>query len=765
MHSRILLRPAALLLGMFSFAPAHAQVGGAWVDLGPGPSHAGQVEGITNREVVGAVNAIAPHPSNADILYVGGVNGGIWSTANATAAAPTWTRLTDTLGSQSIGSLEIDPTDATRQTLLAGTARSSSLGGVGGAHIGLLRSTNAGGSWSVLTGGTLNNVAIVGVAGRGATIVVATAQGIFRSTDTGGVFTQISGAVGSGIPLGATSDLSGDPTNTARLYTAVRGATPGLYRSTDTGVTWTKVSDAAIDAVIAAGNGSPRIELAVGASGQVFAAIVSGVPGATTNGRLADVFRSADGVTGWTSLGVPTTTEEGAVTFGVHAGGQGGTHLSIAADPTDANIVYIGGDRQPYFGEGVPGSQLFFPNSIGANDYSGRLFRGDATQPPATRWLPITHLGAANNSSPHADSRDMAFDAQGNLLESDDGGIYKRVSPKLPTGAWFSLNGNLQTTEYHGIAYDAVANRTIGGAQDTGTTEQRNTSTRIFDSVSTGDGGDPVVEDRSSTTESTRYTSFQFLQQLRRRTFNASNQLLATAFPARTPINGSVAITAQFYCPLAVNDADGLRLLIGAQNGVFESLTRGDTVERVATVQMNGVRGSPVVYGVPGNADLIYFGSTTGLFLRTALATGVQQVNTLATTVSDVAIDRDAPARLFALTATTVHFSSNSGALYGNITGNLLTSFTPGTLRSMAFIAGTDDALIVGTDRGAYVAFDSTGFATWAQLGTGLPNVPVFELEYDVTDNVLVAGTLGRGAWSLNAPTGLPNLIFRGNFE
>ena len=44
--------------------------------------------------MTGGIQAIAPHPTNADILYVGAVNGGVWKTNNATAASPTWTPLT-----------------------------------------------------------------------------------------------------------------------------------------------------------------------------------------------------------------------------------------------------------------------------------------------------------------------------------------------------------------------------------------------------------------------------------------------------------------------------------------------------------------------------------------------------------------------------------------------------------------------------------------------------------------------------------------------
>jgi hypothetical protein len=762
----------AALIGLASAGPVLAQ---AWEILGPGPSHGGQVEGITNREVVGAVNALAPHPTDANILYAGAVNGGIWRTANATAASPSWSRQTDAFDSLSIGSLEFDPTDGTRQTLVAGVARTSSLGGRGGAQIGMLRTTNGGSTWTLINGaGALSNRAVVGVAARGAVLVAATDNGIYRSTNTGAAFTLLSGAMGSGLPAGRISDLGADPSNSARLYASVlSGTARGIYRSTDTGATWTKVSDALVDAPITANSGSPRTEIAVGAAGQVFLAVVG------SNGRLAEVFRSADGATGWTALGVPTTAEQNGVLFGVHAGSQGSLHLSIAADPVDANVVYVGGDRQPYFGEGVSGSTTFFPNSIGANDYSGRLFRGDAAAAPASRWATLTHSGAGGNSAPHADSRDMAFDAAGNLLESDDGGIYKRATPRTTTGAWSSLNGDMQVTEYHGLSYDSVANRVTGGSQDNGTTQQRD-ATRIFDAVSTGDGGHPAIEDRASATLSTRYTSFQNLAVLRRRTVNASNVNQSTTFPPLTVLGGGPALSAQFYTPIAINDAvtagataTAQRLLIGANNGIYESLDSGSTITLISplspAVRVNAFVGAPIVYGVPGNADFILAGVTVGganaLWVRNSLATGLVQLAAMPGAVADVAVDRDAPARMFALTPSQVLFSSNAGANFNDVTGNLVSGLNPGTLRSMVFIptSGTD-ALVVGTDRGVFVA-SGPAFSNWSALGTGLPNTGVYELDYDIPDNLLVAGLLGRGAWILRQPQINPENVFANGFE
>src|SRR5438270_8221334 len=71
-----------LLLGLAAPAFAMPQ---QWVAEGPGPNTRGQVENIADGEVVGAINAVAPHPSDANTVYVGAVNGGVWKTTNAMA--------------------------------------------------------------------------------------------------------------------------------------------------------------------------------------------------------------------------------------------------------------------------------------------------------------------------------------------------------------------------------------------------------------------------------------------------------------------------------------------------------------------------------------------------------------------------------------------------------------------------------------------------------------------------------------------------------
>jgi hypothetical protein len=759
---------SALLIASAGVALADAPVlpvtGATWVSQGPAPTNFGQTEGITNDPVIGAIHAIVPHPSNADILWIGSVNGGIWKTTNATSASPTWTPMGDGFSSLSFGTLSLDPTDATSGTLVGGFGRFSSFGGVGGPRAGLLRTTDGGTNWTALAPAALIGKNIVGLAVRGATIVAAVNIadsftcgniGIFRSTDTGGSFSIVSGVGGSGLPLGAAMDIATDPTNNAVLYTATRfgsscsGGVNGIYKSIDTGATWTKVSSAAMDTLMTDASAVNNTRIAVGATGEVYAGIID-------NGQLAGLFRSGPGGTTWVQLDSPKSNE-GGIDIGIHPrpkpGAQGATHFSIVADPTNANIVYVAGDRQP-----SP-----FTNSLGANNFSGRVFRVNAAAGAGTQATSLTHcafasaacngtVSTSNNSSPHADSRRMAFDAAGNLLEADDGGIYRRTNPRT-TGDWFSVNGNLRVTEMHDVAYDRVSNMIVSGNQDTGTSEQTAVDGAIWSQVSQGDGGDVAVDDTSSGTQSTRYTSFQNLGSLRRRIMNASGIATSSVFPARTVLAGGPGFVGQFATPVELNAIDPARVLFAGSNDLYESLDRGDTITALALTRAaiamvyggrsGGIDNFDLIYAIantPGAANVFVRIGGSGAPLLTATSPGTSVLR-------DITVDPTDWQKAYVINSSQVFVTTNAGGIWTNITGNLGGGSLD--LRSIAFVPGSPSALAVGGLNGVFrMAIDNPG--VWTQFGSGLSNAPVWDLDYDPLDDTLVAGTMGRGAWKLN---------------
>lgn len=713
-------------------------VAAQWVQQGPGPSKNGQVEGVTDREITGAIQCVTPHPVNADILYIGAVNGGIWRTSNATAAKPAWEFISADLTGQSIGGLEFDPTDATHLTLVAGIGRTSSFG-VSIGTFGIFRTTNGTAPWTNIdAGGTFNNRNITGIAPRGAIIVVSTRDGgIFRTTNTGGLWTQISGGAGTGLPAGNSFDLISDPATPSTLYT--NAGTGGIYKSMDNGATWTKVSDAAVDADLA---GAGNIRLAAGNSNNLFLAIVRG-------GRLGDVYRSGDGGTSWTALDIPNTVEAGT-NFGIHVGGQGNTHTSLAADPANSNVVYIGGDRQPWATEPTP--PVNFPNSLGANNFTGRLFRIDASLAAGSQVTAITHVGTAGNSAPHADSRDMDFDASGDLLEVDDGGVYKQTSPADATGNWFSLNGNINVTEVHSADWDKNSNIIIVGAQDNAVTEQEFPTNNRWKNVSNGDGGDVLADDFTSAATSARYSSTQRLGGFVRRVYSSGNVFQSQIQPALINTATAARVTgASFVTPVKINTQDGTRLLVATNSGLFESSDQGATLTSISGISVNANGRDALIYGAAANSNIIYAGSGNGVFIRDAAAPDplTQSAAYTGGNVEGITIDPDDPQSAYVIDPNAVFETTNTGTSWTNITGNLGT-LNPGQLRSITYIpTSTNDMLAVGADQGVFVA-PGPAFNTWARLGTNLPLAAVFDLDYDPADGMLLAGTLGRGAWTFN---------------
>jgi hypothetical protein len=851
-------------------AGSKATTDSSWVAQGPGPAQNGQVEGstITDWEVSGAIHTIAAHPADEDILYIGAVNGGVWKTIDATSASPTWTPLTDTQASQSIGALEFDPTDGTNQTLVAGIGRASSFGRSGGRRTGLLKTVNGGASWAALDGG-LNGKNISGVAPRGATLVVSVNDGdiannctfgVYRSANNGTTFTQLTAA--AGVPPGVAFDLASDRSSISTLYTAIifgsecsgSALTNGIYRSTDTGASWAKVSNGAMDALISDAETS-NVEIASDGM-NVFVDIIN-------TGRPVAVYYSSNGTTSWSAMDLPRTpvgrsnaiispgrtlipgtpividlgtathqmatgtevkindvegttgangvwaitvidansfsldgsgdaaawtTSTGSwhkvhgVSPSFKAGGQGGNHASIVIDPTTGSTVYMGGDRQDPF----PG-----PDFIGATNFTGRLFRGDATVAatgavPSPQWNHLTHLdnvteipngGTDNRSAPHADSREMVFDATGDLIESDDGGVYRRTSPTDNTGDWFSLNGNLQVNEQHDVAYDSLSDIIISGNQDTGTTQQITTDGLTWTSVSTGDGGDVGVDDTTDGSFSTRFSSFQNHSVPRRRVYNAANalssntsQALAITPPDEIPIY-------PFITPMEINAITQTSLVIAGCNAVYESLDQGDTLNQIPglletgclTGEILGRRQNAVAYGgVSGavdNEDILYVGAKQSLYVRTAAdpAALTELANYPTITdpnqIQDVVLDPDDWKTVFVIDNTGVQMSTDTGATWLDISGNLGAGGAEVTgLHAAAFIPGSPDILVVGGRKGIF-SLDLSHLPdsmVWAGYGTGLPNVPVWDMDYDASDEVLVAGTLGRGSWKIStaAPPG-----------
>jgi hypothetical protein len=85
--------------------------GPKWRPPGPETIPDGQTDASAGQlsPVSGRVTAIAADPSNPEVVYAAGAQGGVWKTRNALSPKPSWEPLTDHEASLAVGAIAIDP--------------------------------------------------------------------------------------------------------------------------------------------------------------------------------------------------------------------------------------------------------------------------------------------------------------------------------------------------------------------------------------------------------------------------------------------------------------------------------------------------------------------------------------------------------------------------------------------------------------------------------------------------------------------------------
>lgn len=190
------------------------------------------------------------------------------------------------------------------------------------------------------------------------------------------------------------------------------------------------------------------------------------------------------------------------------------------------------------------------------------------------------------------------------------------------------------------------------------------------------------------------------------------------------------------------------RLIIGGNTAVYESMDRGDTIAAEFPIGpcCGGVAYGGRLGGV-ANPDVLYLGSAINGTVSLRTAAGGSPTLTpgfFAGGVQGITLDSTNWHTAYVISPSKVYRTTDAGSSWADITGSLPGA---GHLWTIEFLP-----LAVGTDHGVYVR-STTNFGTWYLLATNLPNVRVRDLDYNATDNVLVAGTFGRGAFKFNFGT------------
>jgi uncharacterized repeat protein (TIGR01451 family) len=755
-------------------SPAAPASGPAWSSIGPTSTQQVARTSGTLETVSGRVSALAQ--DHAGRIYLGAAGGGVW---RYDPTAGTWTALTDSLPTLAVGAIAIDPSDD--NTIYLGTGEGN-LSGDSHFGDGIWRSTNAGASWTHL-GLTKDGYAfdtstisrlIVQKEGDGTAMYVATIRGrggsrrvspptdqtwgIWRSNDLGAHWKLLKGTK---VASHGATDLEVDPNQAGVLYATFWG--DGVYKSNPGGNAWTKVMTGLPDALYA--EGGTRIAISTVKNGSK-TRLYAGFDWYDQEGdhHPSQLFRSDDGAAHWAAL--PTTGENGPIdSVSDYCATQCTYDNVVEADPTNANIVYAGGQ----YNYGLA---------------SGGIYR---SVNGGTSWQSLgfdLHPDFHAISFQPGDAAHVVIGNDGGVWQSPDRGGRAFTGGNIADVDWENLNQGLTITQFTSIDYaDPLhPNRFYGGTQDNGTQRKSSASTTWFDQPG-GDGGFVLV-DHSDTSGNMVFGSYYGISPYR---YNSIN------FGDISGIGAGIDTSdrSEFYVPWVMNQGNGNQLFYGTYR-VYR--TDNAEAENAGDVRWKPISGD-LTSGCEGpapnggrNCTITALGHSEG---GTAAWVGTQEgyvwvapdagtsdtphwtrVDTngpggqLANRpVTSFAVDRSnwriAYVSLAGYNLATpghaghVFKTTDGGAHWADVSGNL----PEGPVNTLVLSPSNPNELIAGTDFGAFVANVSGGSPSWSAVGSALPAVQVQQLQYDSSRALLLAGTHGRGAWRLDRDTVAPALV------
>ena len=299
---------------------------GVWTFAGP-----------TN--IGGRLTALAVDPHDVDHIWAGAAAGGVFESADR---GGTWTAVFDDQPLLPVGAIAAHPTDSSIVYVGTGEANGAGYSYDGD---GVFRTTDGGATWQAMglaDTRRIGRIAIdpsdprrVFVAAAGGVYVPDTHRGVYRSVDGGATWTQV-------LFVSATAgaiDVVIDPSDPDRIYAAIwqhystgddwiaGGTDSGIWQSADGGDTWSRLS-----------NGLPapsptvgRIGLALAASSpQTVYALYLDDPGS-----FLGVYKTTNAGASWSRVDAPGGAQESIF------GGSGYYFGQIRVDPANAQRVYL----------------------------------------------------------------------------------------------------------------------------------------------------------------------------------------------------------------------------------------------------------------------------------------------------------------------------------------------------------------------------------------------------------------------------------------
>jgi PKD repeat protein len=422
--------------------PKNSKTSGNWTHMGPYEVPSGISDDVLVG--VGRINAIAFHPTDENIIYIGAPSGGLWKT---TDGGETWSTTTDDLPVIGVSDIEVHPVNPDIIFMATGD-----LDGKDTYSIGLLKSEDAGTTWSTtgLSYEIENEIEIRGILINPLNpdiMLISSYAGIYKSIDGGDSWYQV-----ISLPETGFVDLEYRPGDYSTIYASTIGySTGGVYRSTDGGESFIQMT-----------NNLPtsdfiRIELAVSpADPDVVYSLWT-----NNNTALKGVFRSDNSGSTWTEVVSGNEINLlGWAADGSGTRGQGVYDLTMCVSPTDEDEVWVGGIN------------------IWKSENGG------------TDWTLNAHwdAGTVDTEYVHADQHIFIYSPQGILFSGNDGGIYKT----LDGINWVDISHGINILQVYRLGTSATDETLlVTGSQDNGSYKCDN---GLWSGIKGGDGMECLID-------------------------------------------------------------------------------------------------------------------------------------------------------------------------------------------------------------------------------------------------------------------------------
>ncbi len=557
-----------------------------WQFIGPRPISSEYWSGEANA--AGRVVSIAPHPTNANIVYIASASGGVWKTTNATAASPTWTPMSDELATLNHGAIALDPANPDHVYVGTGEYQQGSNGG------GVFKSIDGGLTWSRIatTSQVGSQCSEIIVMPGGQTIHLTGSGGYCRTTNGGGTWAvRLSGSC---------SALEVDSTNPQVVYVGRRSQ--GVYKSTDGGGSFTRLSNG----LPASGYSRIVMDLSKSNPNVLFAAFING-------GSIEGLYKTIDAGATWTRLADAPNFCSPQCWYDAY----------IGISPTSENTVFLGGVDPRYAVGGIM-----------------RSTDGGAT------FVEMT--GSGNRV--HPDHHAIAWGPTGTIWEGNDGGVWRSTNGGVTWQNMNATLAVSQM--YHIALHPSQPERALGGTQDNGTPERTgnsftwpqtqtgdggfsvydftNTSTRyttyVYMSLSRWINNSSRNISGPWDSDSTNWispftidpTNNNILIAGTNRVWKTTNALATT--PAWNPISDNTLAEGGTLNYIAVASTGSQTIYVGNSGGGVFVTTDGGTTwhNRSAGLPRNGISQIEIDPGNPARAYIANYGTSGGRVYRTA---------------------------------------------------------------------------------------------------------------------------------------------------